>query len=434
MLLANSKTKIAILITVFFIYAFFKSSIYQTNLPGIDFYIPWSVAQLEPAALKKVYSPDLKLKENLFEQVLIKAANNFEPALKTNLIYWFGILDKNKNTVNSTPVNVFTATPIYYSLFSGIKNLSFGKALRAYQIFSGLVFLLGCWLVGRSLNLPITATLLVTGLILFDFRPLYSEYDVANFNRIQFGLVSILIFLTTSNLNKFKLFSSGLLISLLILIKPNFILIAIAAILPTISNNTKDKITIFTVGILSGLALAFLFPILLFSDALVWFSWISQSTGIGALTYIKSDEGNFSLLPRILQSDLLTKLSAGLAITAMSFICFITSFSKLDLNHKTLLSILLAAALTCLLGPLAWYHYYLILVLDLFLLMKLILDIRTQSNLINIILSVIAWILLYSHPYFTDSMILKQSCCQIAVLLIFCANTLRFYSRSNTLV
>ncbi len=415
-----------ILSILFFTFAVAKSFSYQIRSPGVDFYVPWGLSQINnnnPHLQGLVYS-DNTSQQKLFEHILVRSLNENIESNQVTLSYWIRSIKENEKIPSHTPVNVFTGTPAFYSLFLLVKNLSFADALIFYQVFSTLALILACYLFSIRYNLTKLSFLLVTGLILFAFLPLYSEYAVANFNRIQVAVLACLYFLSTSKLTQIKILLISIIATFFLMVKPNTLFLVLAILMPLLCFK-RFRLILFC-GNLLGIALAVASSMLMFQDINVWEIWFDQAFSTSKLTYIINDNGNFSLLPKIQSNTIfivIFSISTLIVIANWLIKCF---YSSLEIKDKITSTLEQASALTCLLAPLVWYHYYLILIIPLFGFAR-----KIQENIVFnrdffLIFSILAWLFLFIHPYLNITIELKQLFCQLACLLLFTSSLFNF--------
>ena len=93
-----------------------------------------------------------------------------------------------------------TGTPFFYTVHAishggSPEGLGPDVAFWNFQVFSTLLFVLGCTLSGVAFGLRWTQAVLLTALLLILHRGLHSDIGVANVNRLQCGITGFAIWL-----------------------------------------------------------------------------------------------------------------------------------------------------------------------------------------------------------------------------------------------
>ena len=334
------------------------------NQAGIDFYHFWGV----PTALKlsghRLGSPYAQ--EDHYAQVLNDHASTVlgdEQLARVN---------RERRTLD------LTGSPLLYTAFAVLPQ-DYSTALGLFRGFEVVLFLVAVAMLGSLYHYEpfLSATLGLTLLIAAD--PYKNDLSLGNFNILLLcGLATALAaieYLPARPLRHKLILSSALLTGLacLTLLKPLVLLPCLLLVTSLYrSPSTRPAAASLGVAFASTLVLVLL-PCLYFRSWSVWWDWYSAVYGADhRRLFYPVEQGNFSFA--LLVADWLegryAPLAAGLGtLLVASLLLVATAHRRPDRSGQSLaicdphLLVSLGVLATFALSPLAWVHYYMLLLI-----------------------------------------------------------------------
>lgn len=342
----------------------FATLSYKTS-SAIDFYEYWGVGMAKKLSGGTLSSPYVDI-EGYDELLTTYAGTSGDMRLRL-------ANENNRGMYNKYSLEL-NATPLLYTLYSLMPS----DFSLSYGIFLGLrvvLFLSALYLLcpDRKLNL----VMVISGFFcVFFYEPLGSDARVGNLNTLQFFVVAatayyIEFFLKKRTGQDLLLQNAAVLggIVFMVLLKPNFFLIALAL---TVSLAANQGVKMFSkaaaaAGML-GVAL-FVIPCLYFNTWMVWSDWFGYLSH--KISSYSIQDGNFATFLFVSKMFNLSGNVSKLILTAILVASGVWALMRSAEFNKTVIRIMynpylavaVAVSATMALSPLIWFHYYVMLLL-----------------------------------------------------------------------
>jgi hypothetical protein len=330
---------------------------------GIDFYHFWTTAR--GVAQRQVENPySAGGREKLFLEVARKAsAKGLSPfeTLAAKTIFEIDSPKRRMHTVASL------------LLFAVIRPFSFGDAEGGYKAFtfvSNVCFLLAVLLLCRLLGYSLPAALLVPTILLAWHGPFLNDLGVGNVGRLQFAVAAVAVWLQGKG--RAGPLLGGLTSGLLVVFKPNILLVAAAVALVWLVNRRFRTVALNAAGAAIGAAAGLCLAALFFGSFQCWKDWLAILPEVLASVRTVAD-GNTGLANLLLAATardfshvLLAILLLLLAVTAWlgrrrgqsPAAPSSPSADNQALARETLLAAGIGSAIMLLSARLVWPHYF----------------------------------------------------------------------------
>jgi len=341
---------------------YFATLMYNSSL-AIDFYQYWGVGAAQKLSGGVLSNPYVNVKQ--YDSFLDKySTTSGDERLRLSNIRNH-MLYRQSLDVN--------ATPLLYALFA----LFPAKFSLSYGIFLALmvVVLLPVSYLFCHYPRPSAIPVLLGILFVFYHEPLRADAQVGNLNTLQFFSMAVLTYfiavLIDEQAERQTFFRDAAVLSgivLLILLKPNFLIIGLALSASVFVKRSARAFSKAAAAAASVGILLFLIPCIYFNSWSVWNDWFGYlSLGSGKISRYNVQEGNFAT------SVIVSNLWDFSVNSTMVLICAVLMISLMlclgterivkkvgMILHNPYLAVVMAVSATLALSPLVWFHYYVI--------------------------------------------------------------------------
>jgi glycosyl transferase family 87 len=341
-----------------------------TKTPNIDFFTFWSVSQAASThPVANIYSPEGQRDMASIALAAARTSTASDMQRRAAAIV-LGIYDGRIDA---------TGSPL---LYAGIAALSSGNFLtdqKRFLLASMLFLVLSVLLLKRLLNFTgLQAMLLLTFLFLY-YEPVVSDLNVGNVNEIQLLAIVLFIFFATRS----QPMLAGLVIGAVTVFKPTTVLVLALAVGIGVADQDYKRLSRLLVG--AGVAVVALLAAstAYFGTPAVWFEFLRSLPRTLHTTSYTSENGNVSLSALFGGMSGHSSLIAVALLAGLGWLLFATRKrdrssvlpSSTERNsampfHSAFFAAGCGCAVMLLSSPLAWVHYYLLLLpLTLYLVM-----------------------------------------------------------------
>ena len=243
-------------------------------------------------------------------------------------------------------------------------------------------------------------------LVLFTqfFDPFRRDVLEGNVNQLQLGLITLILWLRLNKNKKQNNFLSGLILGLLFMLKPNLALIFIFLFINELILTSAKYLLYSAAGIPTGVVLGFSLPLLFFGKTCGWIQWLIHFPKIALVDiYMKTSFiyiffGIKRLIYYYLLMFILILLPFFIIFMA-SLVSKIYEIRKINIftADKTIfifdiLMITLGASVYLLSSPLVHFHYFILIVPSILLILapgNKLKSLLSKDNLIRILFAII---------------------------------------------
>lgn len=239
------------------------------------------------------------------------------------------------------------STPLLYMAFGPFSG-NYEQSFALYQFLCFVCFIAAMALLVRLLNFPLLGALAFYDAIVWLYEPLKSEARVGNVNLVVLFWLVLAAFAFARG--RFAL--SGALVALVTLFKPYLPLIPIVTVAVMVIQKRWRDLRSYVIGALIATVVAIATSSLYFHSATAWIDWLR---GLRAMPrdIVTVELGNVALA-RIIQ-DL-----AGVNVTIVLLVIFTALTIYLVRKGDDVLALTASAVASLLATPLVWWHYLVI--------------------------------------------------------------------------
>jgi hypothetical protein len=332
-----------------------------TKAPNIDFFTFWSVSQAAAThPVANIYSTagQRDMASNALAAARASTGSDLQRRAATIVL---GIYDGRIDA---------TGSPL---LYAGIGALSSGNFLtdqKRFLFVSMLFLVLSILLLKRLLHFTsLQALLLLTFLFLY-YEPVVSDRNVGNVNEIQLLAVVLFIFFVARS----QPMLAGLVIGAVTVLKPTTVLVLALAVGIGVADQDYKRLSRLLVG--AGIAVVALIAAsaAYFGTTAVWFEFVRSLPRTLHTTSYTSENGNVSLSALFGGMSGRPSLIAIALLAGLGWLLFATRKRRRSpvlrssternsamLFHSAFFAGGCGCAVMLLSSPLAWVHYYLLL-------------------------------------------------------------------------
>lgn len=322
---------------------------------GCDFYGFWAV----PKALSAVRIDNIYSKEGRTDVGAVMKYQAYEQGLASRQKAAFDcVTDGIPDTVHS---------PFLYCIWNAFSSGNYETDYTRYCTVSMACYAVSIIILCRISGYPMLVSLLLTTYLIFFFTPLSSDIRVANANRIQLALITMMLLSLKAFKKESCILAAGVIGGLMLSFKVTVILAVlfpIAGLLLCRQFRTAGKM-------LAGITLGVIFAVLVssayFKSFACWPEWLKTLPGTLATDYSVND-GNYGLVPLFLD---LTGKDLSVFIFTLFTAIFVTTIvlrnprSAIETLQQRSLnlipsSIVFGCGVILLSGRLIWLHYYIL--------------------------------------------------------------------------
>lgn len=255
-----------------------------------------------------------------------------------------------------------TATPLFYSAFYLASSGDFETDYRRFQFFEFAVYVLSLAFLCYTLQFGFVAMVPLLWYLTHAFGPLkFDAVTTANASQLQLGLLVLLIVLQQKQRSGWWAFANGLAQSLVVLFKPNVVLLLIIFSFVYFHEPTWGGLRAYIGGIVAGAFIAWLIPAIVFGPKVEWLDWIRYYND-----YMKDLRTKPSLLELILHNPprylffLFVAIGTGMFFWWRSASKILTTASAVKAH--AFMAVGASVAVIVLSWPMIHFHYFILIV------------------------------------------------------------------------
>ena len=327
--------------------------------PAIDFYHYWLVGQIvRSGEARDIYAPEARVA--LGELYWQRAQRPEVPSAQRAAAEKFRRLET-------------TSTPFLYAAFAPFVTGDYDWDRVAYNALSSLLLLISVAGLCRGLRYGALASVLILVFATVGFEPTYFDVRVGNVNRIEFALLTAFLLLPADGERHEVV--RGVVLGLAVMFKPNLALPAGAIALLRFAGGEWWRLAYELLGMALGAGAALLAASRFFGGFDIWLDWLRAASNLARDFPLSSGEGNLALAPLLgtwlgaFAERAFSIAAAGAAALLLVAAAWRAAGSAAVADSRArlraeLLAVGVGCAVSLLVSPLAWVHYY---VLALFL-------------------------------------------------------------------
>jgi len=396
-----------------------------------DFYVTWAVGKYyelnDSKKLNNIYSSEMKNRIN--QKISNYAKETNQKSLFNSAMFW-------KNNLN------ISASPFLYFLINKMITENYSKDRVNYLIFSIIFFIIFFIIIALIIKSSISKSLILCSMCLMFYQPFLNSISKGNINCFLLAGVTIFHLAQKYNNSRLGAIIEGLLLSILLCIKPIFVFSFFLVMISKIFFKNKN-IILFFCAVIFGASFVLITTSQMFHDIYIWKNWIDYLSQLDIKYWSESIQwSNFSFCSGVFY---LTTFDCRPYIIFLSvlFIFYIFSYLRNKFKNQELPFIKkiyifwLGFFIFQLVSPLFWYHYHVLNLLPLFILIENINNKnKIAKSLFLLLVFVIIWILIgdsYLIEMFikTKTNLLFLFTTNVGVLLIYLFVVFDIYKINN---
>ncbi|MBT9560339.1 MAG: DUF2029 domain-containing protein [Myxococcales bacterium] len=261
-------------------------------------------------------------------------------------------------------------TPFFFAVMSPWSLTSFDTAGRAYLALLFASLAASLLLLGRLAGLGVPASLVLYAVVIACFEPFRSELRVWNVNCLLLAIAAWALW----QLDRGRIVGAGATLACGVLFKPTLGATAVTVVIAMVAARRWRSLAQLATGAAIGSIAAFLLGCYWAGR---WDAWSSFLQSLGQLSndaYAMAG-GNVSVGRWLLErtGSAQTGFLSFMGVLLVAFFARAVARSRLDsanFNHHHAAAVGLGAILPLLTAPLAWLHYYVLLLLPAVLLLR----------------------------------------------------------------
>jgi hypothetical protein len=328
---------------------------YATRTPMVDFFVFWSV----PHSLSIKPATDIYTEQgrrDMGAEMAAEAQAPSTPDTQRQATYANMQDSLHDGRVDSR------GSPVLYTLIGLMSSGDYETDQKRFAIISGLCLAFSVVMLCRLLRFSAVATILALAFLAVDFAPVVSDIGVGNLNEIQLFAVALFILFAGRSWH----LSAGFAIGMATMLKPTTLIVLALAVIIGLADRDYRRLFRLLIGVCIAAAGSIALSALYFANLKMWFGFVkSLSDTVGDGSY-PLEKGNFGLAKLLFGGT-----GAGPAIilivllAAFSWLVFSTRRKAAAAEHAVPNAFAaggVGCALMLLSSPLAWVHYYVLLI------------------------------------------------------------------------
>lgn len=328
---------------------------YATRTPMVDFFIFWCVPHsLSTKPATDIYSEQGR--RDMGSEMAAEAELPSAPETQRQATYANMQDPLHNGRVDSR------ASPFLYTLIGLLSSGDYEADQKRFAIASGLCLALSVVMLCHLLRFSAVSTILALAFLAADFAPVVSDIGVGNLNEIQLFAVALFVLFAARS----RHFSAGIAIGMATMVKPTTAIVLALAVIVGLADRDYRRILRLLTGACVAAAGCIALSGLYFANFKMWIGFIkSLSDTLGGGSY-PLEKGNLGLAKLLFGGT-----GPGPAIVlivllaAFSWLVFSTR-RKAPAVEPAVPNAFAAAGVGCammlLSSPLAWVHYYVLLI------------------------------------------------------------------------
>lgn len=253
-----------------------------------------------------------------------------------------------------------TGSPLLYTLVAAISSGSFDADAPRYMALSFAALAASVFLLARLAGFGATATLLVLALVFSNFSPVISDVMVGNINALQLLAVALFAFWWARD----QPMLAGAALGAGSIVKPTVALVVVLAAAGVLAKRDRPRAVSFLGGVAIAVVLGIAIASAYFGRLGIWVDFlVSLGRTLGPGTYT-IDSGNFSAVA-LVAGRTATPVGAMLLVGLTALGAWLAARASRASGTTPPREALFAAGwgtgAVLLASPLAWLHYYTLL-------------------------------------------------------------------------
>lgn len=263
-----------------------------------------------------------------------------------------------------------TGTPFFYTVQNQLAGSDIEIGFFCFQWASTFGLIIAVGLIGAALRAPPWSWILLAGLLLAIYKPLFLDVQVANVNRFQLLQVTLAIGAGLSLQTRNRWLLAGLILGLAAAYKPNVLLSSVAlGMLLFVDSRRRDGL-LFVAGWIVAILVAFIAGSIYMGTPAAWSDWWIYFGGVWDEPF-SLESGNYSLCllgphaaMKPLSMLLTLLLLLGLTWRFWSTRCVTDppgqseANSSLAIQSRAIVAMAAGLLIPLFSGPVAWGHYF----------------------------------------------------------------------------
>jgi hypothetical protein len=328
---------------------------YATRTPMVDFFVFWSV----PHSLSIKPATNIYTEEGRREMGTEMATEAEKPtASETQRQATYANM---QDPLHNGKVDSH-GSPFLYTLMGLLSSGDYDGDQKRFAIVSLLCLAASVAMLGYLLRLSTAAILLLMAFLASDFAPVVSDIGVGNLNEIQLFAVALFILLA----GRSRHLLAGIAIGTATMLKPTTAVVLALAVIIAFADRDFRRMLRLMLGACAAAAGAFGLSALYFSNPGMWVSFAKSLSGTMGEGAWPLEKGNYGL----------AKLLFGgtgpgptvILVVLLAVFCWVvfSTRRKAGAAEPAVANAFAAAGVGCALmllsSPLAWVHYYVLLI------------------------------------------------------------------------
>lgn len=328
---------------------------YATHTPMVDFFIFWCVPHtlsIKPVA--DIYSEQAR--RDMGSEMAAEAELPSAPETQRQATYANMQDSLHNGRVDSR------GSPLLYTLIGLLSSGDYETDQKRFAVASGLCLAMSVVMLCHLLRFSVVSTILVLAFLAADFSPVVSDMGVGNLNEIQLFAVALFILFA----GRSRYLAAGIAIGMATMIKPTTLIVLALAVIVGLADRDYRRLLRLLTGVGVAAAGSIAVSGLYFANPRMWIGFIKSLSGtVGDGSY-PLEKGNYGLAKLLFGGT-----GPGPAIilivllAAFSWLVFSTR-RKAPAVEPAVTNAFAAAGVGCALmllsSPLAWVHYYVLLI------------------------------------------------------------------------
>ena len=325
---------------------------YGTRTPMVDFFIFWCV----PHSLSIKPATDIYTEQgrrDMGAEMAAEAQAPSAPDTQRQATY-----SNMQDTLHNGRVDS-RASPFLYTLIGLLSSGDYETDQQRFAIVSGLCLAVSVAMLCYLLRFSLVSTTLALAFLAADFAPVVSDMGVGNLNEIQLFAVALFILFSARS----RHLPAGIAIGIATMIKPTTGMVLVLGVIAGLADRDYRRILRFLTGTCIAAAGCIALSGVYFANFKMWIGFVkSLSDTLGEGSY-PLEKGNVGLAKLLFGGT--GPGPAIILLSAFSWVMFSTR-RKARADEVAMPNAFavagLGCALTLLSSPLAWIHYYVLLI------------------------------------------------------------------------
>lgn len=328
---------------------------YATQTPMVDFFIFWCVPHtlsIKPVA--NIYTEESR--RAMGSEMAAEAQAPSTPETQKQATY-----ANMQDPLHDGRVDAH-ASPFLYTLVGLLSTGDYDADQKRFAIVSGLCLALSVAMLCHLLRFSAVSTILLLAFLAADFSPVVTDMGVGNINEIQLLAIALFILFAARSAH----LSAGIAIGMATMIKPTTAIVLVLAAIVAVADRDYRRLLRLLAGACAAAAVAIAVSALYFANPKMWIQFIaSLSDTLGEGSY-PLEKGNYGLA-KLLFGGTGSGPAIILIVLLSAFLWLMFSTRRKAPALETAVPNAFAAAgvgcaLMLLSSPLAWVHYYVLLI------------------------------------------------------------------------